>query len=66
MMLELVLSLDYKTGNNKPPVTSKNKQKTGRFLIELLFQFLSLRSHIFVSGYKDVTIVKLAQTPLRS
>ena len=46
-------------------MTSKNKQKTGRFLIELLFQFLSLRSHILVSGYNNVPIVKLAHTPLR-
>jgi hypothetical protein len=44
-------------------VTQTN-QKTGRFLIELLFQFLSLRSHILVSWYKNVPIVELAQTPL--
>jgi hypothetical protein len=49
------------TGNQQ---VLQSKKNTGRFLIELLFQFLSLRSHILVSGYNDVTILELAQNPL--
>jgi hypothetical protein len=49
------------TGNQQALQSKKN---TGRFLIELLFQFLSLRSHILVSGYNYVTILELAQNPL--
>ena len=50
------------TGNQQ---VLQSKKNTGRFLIELLFQFLSLRSHILVSGYNNVTISELAHTPLR-
>lgn len=47
-----------KIGNN---ISWHNRiKKTGRFLIELLFQFLSLRSHILVSGYNNVPIPQLS------